>query len=252
MLKHCKFLLLCLSILLTGCVEGFEQHLKDAIEIYSERQLQYADQSDGATDELFNKLIAAETLVLPLAATIDARAIPFVQDGIMIIAGDFVPMADNLGFDYPMIVADKLTPALIDEAQEIIDRLNTINTHDAFSLTEAVNTSLLSINDFELANNVYLPMTKHLIESLGFGSLHSLYYRCESQEKTYNLGQDLIFIQTLAITLGNPLSYDKEANKFHQQGIGILVNDLPHIPFLKEYQQYKLQDEVRLSDCLAN
>ena len=62
MLKQCKALLLCVSMLLTGCVEGFEQHLKEAIELYKERKIQYAEQSDSATDKLFNKLILTETL----------------------------------------------------------------------------------------------------------------------------------------------------------------------------------------------
>lgn len=252
MLKQCKALLLCVSMLLTGCVEGFEQHLKEAIELYKERKIQYAEQSDSATDKLFNKLILTETLLLPTAATFDARAVPFVKDGIMIIANDFVPMKDNLGFDYPMVAADKLTPRLVDEAKGILAELNVADSHDAFAIIEAANLALLSINDFEHANNVYLPMTKHLIESLGFGALHSLYYRCESQESSYRLGQDLMLLQALAIKLGNSLSYDKDANEFHQQRIGILVNDLPHIPFLKEYDDYKMQDEAYLRDCLAD
>lgn len=252
MLQHCKALLLFVSMLLTGCVEGFEQHLKDAIELYKERKTQYAAQSGGATNALFNKLIITETLLLPTAATFDARAVPFIKDGIMVIANDFVPMEDNLGFDYPMIAADELTSQLESEARAILVQLNAVNSHDAFAITEAANAALLSIDDFERANNVYLPMTKHLVESLGFGALHSLYYRCESQEDSYRLGQDLMLLQALAIKLGNSLSYDKEANEFHQQRIGILVNDLPHIPFLKEYDVYKMQDEAHLSDCLID
>ena len=252
MSKYSKALLLSLSLVLTGCVEGFEQHLKDAIELYKERKVQYSAQSDGATDALFNQLIITETLLLPTAATFDARAIAYVKQGIMIIANDFVPMEDNLGFDYPMAAADHLTPELIDEAKRILKKLNHTNSHNATDIIDAANTALLDINDFERRNNVYLPMTKHLIESLGFGALHSLYYRCDSQNATYRLGQDLMLLQALAIKLSNSLSYDKQANEFHQQRIGILVNDLPHIPFLKEYDQYKMQDEARLHDCLSN
>lgn len=251
MLKHCKSLLLCATLLLTGCVDGFEQHLKDAIELYKERKHQYAEQTDGATNSLFRKLITTETLLLPVAATFDARAIPHVKKGVMIIANDFVPMEDNLGFDYPMAAADVFSEELQAQAQQILAALNAANSSDAFAITEAVNTALLDIDDFERYHNVYLAMTKHLVESLGFGALHSLYYRCESQDKTYRLGQDLMKLQTLAIKLGNPLSYDVEANRFHQDGVGILVNDLPHIPFLKEYDRYKMLDEARLTDCLA-
>jgi len=167
------------------------------------------------------------------------------------IANDFVPMEDNLGFDYPMAAADVFSDELQTQAQQILSELNATDSGDAFAITEAVNTALLDIDEFERYHNVYLPMTKHLVESLGFGALHSLYYRCESAGKTYRLGQDLMKLQAVAIKLGNPLSYDVEANQFHQQGVGILVNDLPHIPFLKEYDRYKMLDEARLTDCLA-
>lgn len=250
MMNYCKIVLISATVLLTGCVEGFEIHLKDAIELYKERKVQYAEQSDGKTNALFTKLITTETLLLPVAATFDARAVPYVKDGVMIIANDFVPMEDNLGFDHPMARADELSPELITEAKEILSALNSSNSHDAFAITEAVNTALLAIDDFERYNNVHIAMTKHLVESLGFGALHSLYYRCESQDKTYRLGQDLMLLQAAAIKISNPLSYDKQANEFHQQSIGILVNDLPHIPFLKEYDKYKMLDEERLSDCL--
>lgn len=252
MLNHGKILLLSVTMLLAGCVEGFEQHLKDAIELYKERKVQYAEQSDGATNALFTKLIATETLLLPIAATFDARALPHVKNGVMIIANDFVLMEDNLGFDYPMAPADDLSFELLGEAQKILNALNATNSHDAIAITEAVNTALLAIEDFERYNNVYLAMTKHLVESLGFGALHSLYYRCDSQGETYHLGQDLMLLQAAAIKLGNPLSYDKQANQFHQQSLGILVNDLPHIPFLKEYDEYKMLDEAHLSNCLAD
>ncbi len=252
MLQYCKSLLLCATLLLTGCIDGFEQHLKDAIELYKERKHQYAEQTDGATDALFSKLITTETLLLPVAATFDARAVPHIKKGVMIIANDFVPMEDNLGFDYPMAPADVFSDELQALAQQILSELNATNSSDAFAITEAVNTALLDIDEFERYHNVYLPMTKHLVESLGFGALHSLYYRCESAEETYRLSQNLMKLQAVAIKLGNPLSYDVEANPFHQQGVGILVNDLPHIPFLKEYDRYKMLDEARLMDCLAD
>lgn len=251
MLKHGKSFLLCATLLLTGCVDGFEKHLKDAIALYKERQHQYAEQTDGATDALFRKLITTETLLLPVAATFDTRAIPHVKKGVMIIANDFVPMEDNLGFDYPMAAADIFSDELQTQAQQILSELSATDSGDAFAITEAVNTALLDIDEFERYHNVYLPMTKHLVESLGFGALHSLYYRCESADKTYRLGQDLMKLQAVAIRIGKPLSYDVEANQFHQQGVGVLVNDLPHIPFLKEYDNYKMLDEARLIDCLT-
>ena len=252
MFKYMKTVILMSAVLLSGCVDGFEQHLKDAIELYQQRKDQYAQQTDGASDALFEKLITTETLLLPVAATFDARAIPFVKQGVMIIADDFVPMEDNLGFNYPLANAAAFDHQLQHQAKQLLKPLNDTPADDAIAISAAVNKTLLAIKDFEQQQQVYLPMTKHLVESLGFGALHSLYYRCDSNNRSYRLGQDLMLLQAMAIRLGNPLSYDIEANVFHQQGIGILVNDLPYIPFLEHYERYQREDQPRLARCLSS
>jgi len=160
-------------------------------------------------------------------------------------------MEDNLGYGFPLPPANPFTEASEQRAEQIIKDLNQADKHNAVEIVEAVNTALLEIDLYEKEEAIYLPMSKHLIESLGFGALHSLYYRCDSKEETYQLGQDLMVLQAIAVKIGNSLSYDKQANEFHQQQIGILVNDLPHIPFLKEYDHYKAYDEARLMDCLG-
>lgn|GEM_PF-1530704 len=237
-------------LLLTGCIDGFEKHLQDAISLYGERKEQYSEQTNGATDVLFERLILTETLLLPVAKTYDARAYPFTEQGIAIIQNDFVAMDDNRGFDYPLPAAAELSAELEQQAQDIIQSLFTIDGQDAFAVSDTVNSVLRSIAAFEHRHNVYLPMSKHLIESLGYGALHSLYYRCDSDNKTYRLGQDLMALQLLAIKIGNPLDYDRAANIFHQQRVGVLLNDLPHIPFLQEYDQYIMNDKDRLQHCL--
>ncbi len=245
-----KMLVIASVVLLSGCIDGFEKHLQSAISLYGERKAQYSEQTGGATDTLFERLILTETLLLPVAKTYDTRAYPFVQEGIGIIQNDFVPMDDNRGFDYPLPPAAELTAELEQQAQDIIQQLFAIDGQDAFAVSDTVNSVLRSINSLEQNHNIYLPMSKHLIESLGYGALHSLYYRCDSTNKTYQLGQDLMALQLLAIKIGSPLNYDRDANVFHQQRVGVLLNDLPHIPFLQEYDQYIMNDRERLQDCL--
>ena len=245
-----KMPLIASVVLLSGCIDGFEKHLQDAISLYGERKVQYSEQTGGATDALFDRLILTETLLLPVAKTYDARAYPFTEQGIAIIQNDFVPMDDNRGFDYPLPPAAELTEELEQQARDIIRQLFAIDGQDAFAVSDAVNNVLRSIDVLEHRHNIYLPMSKHLIESLGYGALHSLYYRCESANKTYQLGQDLMALQLLAIKIGNPLGYDRDANVFHQQRVGVLLNDLPHIPFLQEYDQYIMNDRDRLQICL--
>ncbi|KZZ46534.1 hypothetical protein A3759_31785 [Thalassolituus sp. HI0120] len=112
---------------------------------------------------------------------------------------EFLPMEDSLRFDYPTAPADVFSDELQALTQQILSELNATSSSDAFAITQAVNTALLDIDEFERYHNVYLPMTKHLVESLGFGALHSLYYRYESAEETYRLGQDLMKLQAVAI-----------------------------------------------------
>ena len=67
--------------------------------------------------------------------------------------------------------------------------------------------------------------------------------------RTYKLASDFAKLQLLAIKFGKSINLDKRANVLHQQGVGILVNDLPDIPFLDEYIQFQFEDNGQFSHC---
>ena len=244
-------LLLMLMVLNTGCrkIDGFEQHLRDAIVIYKERSTLYSAMTNGKSKNIFSQLIVSEMALLPVARLYDLRAIPFIDKGIPIIKNDFVSMEGNKGFEYPFTPALLMTGSMEGDAQAVLDELLSVDKQNLMSVAQASFDALNKIHQLEDDNQVYFPMTKHFLESLGFGSLHAIYYQCQSDGETFTLARDFAKLQLLAIKYGKSISLDKRANVLHQQGVGILVNDLPDIPFLDEYIQYQLEDNGQFALC---
>lgn len=236
MTRLTSFLLFLLIIPLLGCKieNGMEKHLIDAIELYSERQAIYRQQTDGRSDALFSKLIASETLSLGLARYFDARAFAFHKQGILIVEADFVAMHNNAGFGTPIHIAKTLDKSLQVQVSAQIANFSLVRNDIDTTVHQCLKT-LEWMDAFERRHNVYLPMTKHIIESIGFVALHAPTYMEQSSGATHSLSRDLINTQILALRHVDPLGYDIAANLLHQEGIGILINDLPHIPFIEEY-----------------
>ncbi|MBM3266572.1 MAG: hypothetical protein FJZ01_02900 [Candidatus Sericytochromatia bacterium] len=76
-------------------------------------------------------------------------------------------------------------------------------------------------------------MCRHIVESLGLGAVTAISCAARSDGATVGLSRDLIAIQLLA--LGGAVDTDTQAQALHARGIGILVNDLPSIPFLERW-----------------
>jgi hypothetical protein len=82
-------------------IKGFEHHLDGAIFLNTERMAIYHLLTGGKSDQLFIGLIGMEKELLPLARTIDTRAVPFNEQGVPIIVNDFVPMENVNAFYVP-------------------------------------------------------------------------------------------------------------------------------------------------------
>lgn len=238
MLKIIKLgFLIGVLLLSQGCKRienGAEKHLLEAIELYSERRHYYAHETDGRTNTLFNGLILSERLMLGIARLYDIRAYAFYQKGIPIVAADFVSMDDNLGIGTPIDLAKPFTAALREQVKIRIEQFNPNKCDFQDAVDQSVQL-LEWIDSFEKTNQIYLPMTKHVVESIGFAALHAPAYMIQSAGETRALSCDLVNLQVGTLSKLISISFDKQANVFHQEGIGILVNDLPHIPFLAEY-----------------
>ena len=224
----------------TSCMEidGFEKHLADAIKLNTERKKIYAEMTDGRSNFLFTALIGFETALIPLAKTTDYQAIPFLKEGIPIVVNDFVPMNSVNDFTVPPVYYGEMNDESIEEVKEIISRINKLHKDDFVEISHVVYEALSNLDRVEVKHQVHFQMTKHLLESLGFAALHAILYTKQSDGRTDSLSKKFIMYQLLPFKTSASLFYDKRANHFHQEGIGVLINEMPYIPFIEEYELY--------------
>lgn len=78
-------------------------------------------------------------------------------------------------------------------------------------------------------------MTVHMLDSVGYTSLHAAKYQAASHGKTDNLARQFLTIQILP--LQECLPTDEKAQKIHKPGAGVIVNDVPDIPYPAGMQQ---------------
>jgi hypothetical protein len=227
-----------LPVLFTGCPrsDGFENHLDEAIELYEVRMALYAEMTGGESDRLFDLLMTTEKAVKPVARYIDWRATPFISDGIPIVVDDFVSM-DSAGDVYdPIEPAGELSDELKEELRELMSSFHRLKKDDFQGIADASYNGLLTVHELETQYRVHLPMMRHVIESIGFGALHAIQYSAVSDGETIGVSRELVSTQILG--LGELIIVlECMANKVHQKGVGVLINDLPNIPFVEEYEQ---------------
>ncbi len=212
-----------------------EQHLIDAIDLYSDRMVSYAEVTDGQSDKLFNRLLLLERLSLGMSRLFDMRAYPYAQRGIPIVTADFVPMSDNLGFGALLPPTLPLNESHLTLIRAKVADMSSLDC-DFHKVTQRSAEILYWIEDFESANSVHLALFKHMVESIGVSALHAIDYSEQSGGDTQKLSCDMVKFQIAAMKTPHLIWLENEANKFHQMGVGILVNDLPRIPFLAEYE----------------
>lgn len=229
------------ALLLHGCKKqvGFEAHLDEAIELYEHRKDIYSAISQGKSDTLFFTLITTEKLLKPLARGYDWRANRFNNQGIAIIEADFVSMDNVFEPEKPLPPAVAFTAEDQSFIKQVMESFHPFKDSQNFiGLAEHAVHTLELIELYEQEKQIYFQMLKHVVESIGFGALHAHQYHCESNGETDILANDFLNLQ---ITGLNELIIflDRKANELHQMGIGVLVNDLPTIPVVVEFEEYQ-------------
>ncbi|HEY9898485.1 MAG TPA: hypothetical protein V6D00_04820 [Pantanalinema sp.] len=223
-----------------GSPTGFYGHVRDAIRTNRARREVYARASEGASLPLSQKLITLEHLVLPLAAWFDRAASEFNKRGIPVVQADFVPMSGLLPPETPPRHRHRAS----DEEARRLDGWLTdyrdaaeaaIKGRDFGKVAELSVTLLERIEQLEERSDSHFAMTKHLVESVGFAAVHGV----QSHAATHGDADDLIarFLRVQAFGLTGAPSMDREAQRLHERGIGILVNDLPDIPLRAAWAQ---------------
>jgi len=175
--------------------------------------------------------------MLPLAYYLDRQALPFNRQGLTIIVDDFVSMADIKPANTPPVFTGRATKS---ERAHLLSQLKSfqrlarreIAAHDYAKIAELTAKQLHDVAAFERQCSAHFAMTIHLLESLGFAALHAVTYLKESPQCA-TLCRRLVGIQIYLVNSG--MLFDRLAQNCHVRGAGIIVNDVPHIPFLSEY-----------------
>lgn len=214
------------------------KHLQDAIVINSKRKPIYAKLTKGKSSWLSCILIFAERVSCLFSRSLDKAAIPFQRNGISIIANDFVSM-DTIKSHTEKPVYQKLASnsTFAKLRKELAIYRKQIASHlkkDHFKSVAKDSYDLLArIKTIEVNSQSHFGMTCHIIESIGLTALNAVGYSEKSSKATNALSKKLINFQKIA--LWSCLYVDKQAQKIHQHGVGIIVNDIPHIPFEEQW-----------------
>jgi hypothetical protein len=208
----------------------FASHIREAITINKKRRKIYASLTAGKTRFLSNTLIGLEYAVLPIAWYFDARARKYNKNGIRIILDDFVEMhvkpANNL-IHYRNEFTDDLYHLLMPQIKNCLVELK-----KCISLSEIIKTSerlYKLVIESQKEYQVHLAMTLHLLESTLLIAYNGIKYSEQSHGKTETLTLQLIRSHLFALRFA--VRFDKKANVFHREGVGIVVNDLPNIKY---------------------
>ncbi len=212
----------------------FRAHLLEAIALNRARREIYAAATHGRSWRLSTRLIRLEQASLPVAAWLDSQAHPFNAAGIPIVTDDFVSMDGVRPADAPPPLRGVAAPqvargvrrALRAHGRAIARAARQGRFADCAALARAC---LGAIDAAERASCAHFAMSRHVVESVGLAAHNAERYRRQSGGATDALARDLVVVQALALYLPVPL--DRAAQPFHREGVGLLVNDVPPIPF---------------------
>lgn len=215
---------------------GFYRHLIEAIELNRVRREHYADVTGGRSRSLSNRLILSERLCLPVARYFDAKARHFNEEGIGVVREDFVSMEDVEAPPSPPRYTGQATSTDIAEVTDFLGAyrqaaLAANKEADFQEVCRASRDALHELEGREVELGAHFVMSKHVIESAGFAALNALQWARQSDGETVSLSRKLIYCQLRPLTFF--VSFDKWAQPLHAEGCGILVNDIPPIPFLE-------------------
>lgn len=216
----------------------FEIHIVDAIRTNLNRRKHYAAVAGWRATLLSILLVMSERLCRPLARRFDRKAKPFNDSGIGIVENDFIDMALIEAVEKPPVYSGVASAAARREVKCIVKRLKrdglrSLKAGDYEHICAGTASALQQIEALQARENVHYAMTIHLLESLGFAALHAPGYIAADQQ-TQPLARQLVAIQLRLCDGG--LMMDRLAQGCHQRDAGIMINDVPHIPFLRDWQ----------------
>ncbi|KAL1504405.1 hypothetical protein AB1Y20_010811 [Prymnesium parvum] len=224
-----------------------EEHIADAIMLNRHRRKYYAQVTQNASWKLSFLLTTSERALRPtlfvmdrLAARCRRRAAPGSKCQNMLTNNhDWYSMGDV----QPRERAPKYRKQATAEERRAMRRaLRSFTSICCGGLScgqfgivaEEAARALREVDLLEERQQVHWAMVKHVLESCGIMALHSVQYTTENPScKT--LCAFVIFCHLCMLRSGMIFVFDHWAQECHCKGAAILVNDVPHIPFLEEY-----------------
>ena len=152
----------------------------------------------------------------------------------MIIANDFVSLKNALPESeepkYINIISHSLVRHLFRKMFTLRRRIRKLlKKKDFVNIHRLICTEIDYIIELETKNLIHIAMLKHILESVGFAAKNSIEYTKHDDNRVKKLAVCFIKTQMLG-TILTPL-IDRSANKIHKLGVGIIVNDVPSIPY---------------------
>lgn len=221
--------------------EGMTRHMVDAIAINLRRGFGYAKLTKGRSLLLSMLLIASEISMIIPAYLFDLWGKKYNRLGIRVIAADFISMSRIKKFGTPLKFKGRLPKGDFKDLQyqmkNYASTASQLLAENNFSMVAAHTHHMLTqVEAMERFHCALLPMSRHILESIGFASLNALKYEDQSQKRTNRLCRWMIQFQISGLPLTLPA--DALAQRLHQMDAGIVENDVPYIPFHEAYEQF--------------
>ena len=219
-------------------MSGLAEHLHKAIAVNRRRRPYYARKAGNTSWGLSTAMIAAETLLLPAAWMVDAWARHYHRQGVGIVRDDFVSMEAIFPKETPPRYRGRASRAQQQKVRSMLRRFRSTvllskDRANFAALCHHTDALLDTVEQWERSWGVHWAMTKHLLESLGCTALHGIEYVEQTEGSTRRLTRCLLAGHV--VLLPAVASLDIWAQSVHRCGAGILVNDVPPIPFPNEW-----------------
>ncbi|HNX75239.1 MAG TPA: hypothetical protein PLM07_11735 [Candidatus Rifleibacterium sp.] len=226
---------------------GLYEHLTEAMRCHKSRMPYYAGQTHGKSDAIFKKIAILQRLNLPVAWYIDLQARRFQRSGTPIVTADLVSMKSIFPADRPTAFKGIMTTQTLNEVRRQIKAfqkkaMRSLRFAAFYEVAAAAHELATSIRAIEKQHGAHLAMTIHMLDSVGLAALHASDYQKRTAGETDGLARQFLAMQMFP--LQECLPTDHDAQKLHAMGVGVIVNDVPEIPFLQEWEagQKKLSD----------
>ena len=212
-----------------GC---FETHLRDAIELNQTRVEPYAEWSNDESRAVSRLLISSEKSLLPLARLYDRKAQRFQKHGVSILCDELIPMSEAPRLEGTRPPSGPLPDAWLksNPARRWTRSIRQALRSEGFA--GAFTQSQLALDEAKLHPS-YLCMARHILESIAraatLAPIHARQAQAKGLPSTEPLSKDFIRLQLWGLEFSTTL--DRKASPLQAQGVPIVCNDVPPIPY---------------------